>query len=133
MDNLDFSKLRARIEHEDKLLNQRTAIFLTANGLGAVAIGLNTLEKADILLVVVASVVNILWLLCGIQNVLVLKNLTTEYIQNSKDAIDAIVRKSTICIPLAFNPSNILGIYLPLVVLAAWLVGFVYLDIPLPR
>ena len=128
MKNLDTSHFRSRIEHEDNLLNQRTGLFLTANGLGAVAVGLGTFDQANLFFVVVATLVNILWLLCGIQNVLVLNNLTTTYIENAGDAVDDIVRESMRCIPVLLNPSNILGIFLPVVILFGWLTGVLYFD-----
>lgn len=56
---IDAPRFRARIEHEDNLLNQRTGLFLTANGLGAVAVGLNSIHNADLLFVVVAILVNV--------------------------------------------------------------------------
>jgi len=130
MNNIDYQRFRARIEHEDNLLNQRTGLFLTANGLGAVAVGLNTLAGAGLLLVAVATLVNLFWLLCGIQNAMVLKSLTSSYIENADDAVDAIVRNSTDCIPVFLNPSSILGIYLPVAILAGWIFGFLYIDIP---
>ena len=125
---IDVNKFRARIEHEDNLLNQRTGLFLTANGLGAVAVGLNSIYNADLLFIVVVILVNLFWLLCGIQNVLVLKSLTTIYISTTNDSIDDIVRNSTKPIPILLNPTNLLGLFLPAVILMGWLVGILCFD-----
>jgi hypothetical protein len=58
--NIDWGRCRAHIEHEDGLLNQRTGLFLTANGLAAVAVGL--IPSAALVLVVIVA--NILLVAC---------------------------------------------------------------------
>ena len=75
MPKFDQETFRNRIEHEDNLLNQRTGLFLTANGLGAVAVGVDPVADAVSLFLAVALIINLLWILCGLQNVLVLKDL----------------------------------------------------------
>lgn len=126
MQDFDKRVFRARIEHEDNLLNQRTALFLTANGLGAVAVGIGSPGGGFVLFISIASIVNVLWILCGVQSVLVLKGLTAIYIEQTNDPVDQLVRRSITSFPIALNPSNLLGLYLPVVIFIGWLLGAIY-------
>lgn len=126
MQDFDKRVFRARIEHEDNLLNQRTALFLTANGLGAVAVGIGSPGGGFALFISIASIVNVLWILCGVQSVLVLKGLTAIYIEQTNDPVDQLVRRSITSFPIALNPSNLLGLYLPVVIFIGWLLGAIY-------
>ncbi len=127
LDNIDPVRCRARIEHEDGLLNQRTGLFLTANGPGSVAVGLIPSAAADLVLVLVVIIANILWLLAGVQTVCALRGLTTIYIAKANDRVDGIVRNSLAWAPRWLNVSNILGLHIPLIVTVGWIVGLAML------
>lgn len=127
MSNFDQETFRNRIEHEDALLNQRTGLFLTANGLGAVAMGIRTVDDAVSLFLAVVLIINAFWILCGLQSVLVLRRLTRTYVAQVDDRVDELVRDSTSWMPKPLNPSNLLGLFLPIVVFLGWLYGAFFL------
>lgn len=119
----DWKRCRARIEHEDSLLNNRTNLFLVVNGLGAVAVGLTSDNPSDIVMVVVIILANILWIIGSSQTTAVLKALTTEYINWANDPIDDIVRKSMKPWPRWMRNTSILGRYIPIIVTLGWCIG----------
>lgn len=72
----EVKQCRERCEYEDKLLNSRTGIVLTFNGLAAIAIGISTIAlSVRILIAVVVIVIDALWLPCGIEGALYIKIL----------------------------------------------------------
>jgi len=119
----DWERCRARIEHEDNLLNSRTNLFLVVNGLGAVAVGLTSDRSSDIVMVVVILIANIFWIIGSSQTVSVLKTLTTEYINGANDPIDSAVRDSMHPWPRWIRNTSILGRYIPIVVTIGWVIG----------
>ena len=125
----DWDRCRARIEHEDNLLNNRTNLFLVVNGLGAVAVGLTTDKSSDIVMVVVILLANIFWIIGASQTTSVLKALTTEYINGANDPIDEVVRRSMGRWPRWMRNTSILGRYIPYVVTIGWGIGLYMLVI----
>ncbi len=125
----DWSRCRARIEHEDNLLNNRTNLFLVVNGLGAVAVGLTSDKSSDIVMAIVISLANIFWIIGSSQTVSVLKALTTEYIKGADDPIDYIVRKSMHPWPRWIRNTSILGRYIPIIVTIGWWIGLYMLTV----
>ena len=125
--SLFWNRCRARIEHEDNLLNQRTNIFLVANGLGAVAANLSSESNPNIIVVIVALIANFFWIWCGVQTLSAIYSLTSWYMKNAHDEIDKRVRKSLHWSPRRMRSSFILGLYLPIVVTFAWLVALIKL------
>jgi hypothetical protein len=119
----DWERCRARIEHEDNLLNNRTNLFLVVNGLGAVAVGLTTDKSSDIVMVLVILLANVFWIIGASQTASVLKALTTEYIKGANDPIDEVVRKSMRRWPRWMRNTSILGRYIPYVVTIGWGIG----------
>ena len=125
----DWDCYRARIEHEDNLLNNRTNLFLVVNGLGAVAVGLTTDKSSDIVMVVVILLANVFWIIGASQTTSVLKALTTEYINGANDPIDEVVRRSMGRWPRWMRNTSILGRYIPYVVTIGWGIGLYMLVI----
>lgn len=119
----DWERCRARIEHEDNLLNNRTNLFLVVNSLGAIAVGLTTDKSSDIVMVVVILLANVFWIIGASQTTSVLKALTTEYINGANDPIDAVVRRSMRRWPRWMRNTSILGRYIPHVVTIGWGIG----------
>ena len=116
----DWNRCRARIKHEDHLLNNRTNLFLVVNGLGAVAIGLTQETPAAIMMTVVILLANIFWIIGCSQSVCVLKTLTSEYIQHADDPIDDLARKSMLPWPRWMRNTSILGRYIPILITLSW-------------
>jgi len=125
----DWNRCRARIEHEDNLLNNRANLFLVVNSLGAVAVGITSDNLSDAVMIIVILISNIFWIIGASQSVAVLKNLTTEYIKNAKDPIDWHVRNSMHFWPRWMRNTSILGRYIPCVVTLGWGIGLCMLLI----
>lgn len=130
---IDWVKYRARIEFEDGLLNERVNVFLVLNGLGAGALGLSKEYTVQIMIAIVVIAVNLLLWLCTFQTVLVIRNLTSEYILSANDPIDDRVRQTMKRWPRKIRPTYILGVWLPLVLLLGWLVGLILLIVTVCR
>jgi len=126
-DAIDWNRFRARIEHEDHLLNSRVNVFLITNGLGATAIGSANGVAARLAIAGVMLVVCLLLSLCTLQTAFAIRSLTLIYIRQAQDPIDQCVRRSLAWFPRRVASTPILGVWLPLVVSAAWLVGLVVL------
>jgi len=126
-ENIDWKACRARIEHEDKLMNARTGVFLTVNSIAAItARGVDTFATLPIVAPVMI-VICLLWLLCSVQTCLVIRALTTFYTDKkngANDVIDGIARSATI--PNHYiRATPILGIYLPCTVCIGWIVSLI--------
>jgi hypothetical protein len=123
----DWGKFRDQIEYQDNLLNERVNFLLVFNGLGAAAFSFfnDQLGRAFIMLAVI--MINILLTFCTIQTAFLIKNLTTEYRCNAHDPIDMRVRSNLGWLPGICRPTPILGIYLPVAIIVAWVIGLVVL------
>jgi len=124
---IDWVRCRARIEHEDGLLNDRTNIYLVVNGILAAAAALTHANRIAVIIGIVSILANLLWLSTGIQTASVIRSLTANYIEKADDPVDKIVRESIKCWPGMFRCTYILGIYMPALVLFGWLIGFITL------
>lgn len=118
--------LRGRIEHEDSLLGSRTNIFLVVNGLGAVAIGLDGAPPVVVALMLTA--VNILWLVCALQSRCAIRAVTILYFQKKStgeisDPADDAIRGALRWVPRNGYSSDILGLWMPTLVLLGWIAG----------
>lgn len=112
--------LRARIEYEDSLLNSRTGIFLTANGLFGVAINL----KEEWTLILFALGISILWFVVGRKQHRIIKGLTVALLGQLKDSdedfVENIVQDESDT-NLFLRPTNILCLWLPSLAVLAWI------------
>jgi hypothetical protein len=90
-------------------------------------VGLTPRSGADILVVAVALIANVLWIWCGAQTLSAIRALTSIYVSRAEDPIDQVVRESLKWSPRLMRSSYILGIHLPTVVALAWLFGFAML------
>ncbi len=119
-------RLRDRLDHEGRLLNNRTSMFLVANGLGAVAIGLGGVPGAAVIGVLVVA--NGLWLLCGLQTRSAIRSLTRLHFAEKKtgqisDPADDAIREGLRWVPKNCHTTDILGLWMPLLVTAGWFAG----------
>jgi len=121
----DWGNFRDRIEHEDSLLNERVNFFLVFNGLGATAFSFFNGHLGRVFIMLAVIMINILIALCTIQTAFLIRNLTTEYMCNAHDPIDMRVRSSLGWLPRICRPTIILGIWLPVAIIAAWLLGLI--------
>lgn len=58
----DVEQFRHRVEYEDGLLNTRTNLVLTLNGLGAVAVGLALPPQARLLIAALMIIIDVCWI-----------------------------------------------------------------------
>ncbi len=120
IESFDWNAYRKRIEHEDALLNARVNILLVASGLAAASSGLAESDRAIGLIVFVALLTSMLLTLCTVQTAVLIRRLTTEYIKNASDPVDGRVREHLAWVPRGLRSTFILGVWLPVVVTAAW-------------
>jgi hypothetical protein len=119
---------RARIEKEDALLNTRTGIFLTINGLWVAAILINTNSDARLIVATVGTLVSFYWLECSTKSWKVISNLTEAYRGDyPDDRIEKIVQDALGKPDDWRRPTNILANILPVVSFSAWLIGLIFL------
>jgi len=118
-------QLKNRIQREDDLVNARINIFLVLNGLGAVAVSLSVSPGSKYLISLVGVAVNVLWIILSIQCLIIIFRLTKKLIDLGieEDLAEQIVQ-SALSKTIMFRPNAILLIYIPFIILSAWVVGF---------
>ena len=129
MNNIDWHRCRARIEHEDRLLNSRTSLFLVVNSIGGVAARIMPSYASSLLIICVMLVANVLWLFVGLQTSRAISSLTSLYIHEASDPIDDVVRSSLDWWPRKLRSTKILGIYIPITLTLGWLAGLIMLIV----
>jgi len=80
--------LRRRVEYEDQLLNSRTGIVLTLNGLMAIAASMSLPVAARIVTATVIVIVNLLWIVCSIDAQHYIHGLTARINESGRAPID---------------------------------------------
>ena len=132
MSNITFTKedaaaYRKRVEYEDGLLNTRTNNVLTLNGLAAVAVGLPIPATGRVCAVVVIALVDVLWLLCGIEA----SRFITALTKKLKDAQDVAPPDERFRWQFLGDrrgllpPTKYVAIILPALLLVGWLAAVV--------
>src|SRR5436190_9148853 len=115
--------VRNRIEKEDTLLNSRTSIFLTVNGLWVAAVLISTDLNGRVIVAFVGTIISFLWVMCLRKTQKVISELTKEYRREAPDdPVERIVQEA-LGHPAWWRPrpTTILGIYLPWLSFLAWL------------
>ena len=120
---VDWERCRARIEHEDKLVNNRANLFLVFNGMGAVVVDHLSLNNADLLMAIIIICANILWVIGSTQSVLITQALTKVHMEEAHDPVDRVARQAVLGWPQWIKATYIVGVYLPLVLTAGWLIA----------
>jgi hypothetical protein len=125
----DLQAIRERVKYEDEVLNNRTGIILTINGLVAIAdvagnsVGMGQVSSMTILLI------NVAWLLCAVEAWRFIARLSK--ILRNAEAVDlsADIRLHTefthgwlrvFGIHLRIGPTATLGFVVPLLLVMAW-------------
>ena len=121
----EWGEFRKRIEYEDAQLATRVNVFLVFNALAAATFSLATNSGTRLMTSAVVVIANLLLCLLTVQTAWLVRCLTTEYMRNANDPIDARVRRHLRWAPRLFRSNFILGIWLPLVILVAWVIGLV--------
>jgi len=119
----DPGAYRSRVEYEDQLLNSRSSIFLVVNGLGAVAVGLAPAVAAKLAITIVVVLINLLWVICVYQSFRFIRALSMRYRDLVPEDPIETLREETLGPRYWIRPTNILGIYIPVLVLVSWLLA----------
>lgn len=128
----DFQKFRDRIVYEDQMLNQRTGIVLTINGLVAIANVIDLNNDTPILLPIAIFIINVFWLLCAIEAWRFIARLS-QILRNDQENVPVDVREhiaftknwlrfklGQCSLSLRLGPTKTLGLIVPLVLSLAW-------------
>ena len=128
----DFEKFRDRITYEDQMLNQRTGIVLTVNGLVAIANVLHSNNDTPILLPIAIFIINVFWLLCAIEAWRFIARLS-KILRNDQEHVSVDVQEHIeftknwmhfkLCgriLSLRLGPTKTLGLIVPLVLSLTW-------------
>jgi len=123
--------LRKRVEYEDQLLNSRTSIVLTLNGLMAVAAGLTIPCAARLAVAGVIIIVNLLWIPCAVEAHGYIKVLTLQLKRLLKTKgsqaipIDECIRQEFLANRCRIGTTRFMSIIIPGLLLFGWVVALV--------
>ena len=92
MTQAQLSELRKRVEYEDQLLNSRTSIVLTLNGLMAVAASFSLPSPARLVTAIIIISINLLWIVCSLDAQHFIHSLTMMIQESGNAPIDEKVR-----------------------------------------
>lgn len=115
--------LRRRVEYEDQLLNSRTAIVLTLNGLMAVAAGLSLPEIARIITAVIIIFVDALWIVCSLDAQHYIHDLTARINLSEHTPIDETIRGELKKHWFRIGTTFFTSVVIPALLLVGWVLG----------
>ena len=116
--------LRKRVEYEDQLLNSRTAIVLTLNGLMAIAASMSLPVASRIVTATVIVLVNALWIVCSLDTQHYIHGLTTRINESGQAPIDEKIRKELQKRKrYRIGSTRFMSLFVPGLLLAGWLFG----------
>lgn len=120
-------RLRKRVEYEDHLLNSRTTIILTINGLMAVAASLPIPDAVRLALAGVIIFVNLLWIPCALEAHGYIKVLSLRLKNSSATPIDGRIRQDFLAKKRRVGTTKLMSIIIPMLLLVGWIVAVVLL------
>jgi ABC-type glucose/galactose transport system permease subunit len=115
--------MRKRVEYEDQLLNSRTGIVLTLNGLMAVAASLSLPVAARIVTATVIIIVNTLWIICSLDAQHYIHGLSARINESGLAPIDEKIRKELQSGRFRIGSTRFMSLFIPALLLAGWLLG----------
>lgn len=127
----DAITLRKRVEYEDQLLNSRTGIVLTLNGLMAVATSLNLPPRVSLIPAAVIILVNIFWLPCALDAYNFIRDLTRRILETETAPMDEQIRREYVKDRFRLSPTSFISIIVPGLLLAGWILGLVLTLLPI--
>src|SRR5205085_1452792 len=113
----ESAQFRRRVEYEDGLLNSRTNLVLTLNGLGAVAVGLTLPPKARLLIAVVMIIIDVCWIMCAIDAWSFIRELTQAMKQSNAVPPDEAFRYEVQHRRFPISPTLFVSIIVPSLIL----------------
>lgn len=121
----DVAALRRRVEYEDQLLNSRTSIVLTLNGLMAVAAALSLSGLARLAIAIVIILINLLWIVCALDAQHFIHSLISMVRDSDHPPIDERVRKEVQENRLRIGSTCFMSLIVPILLLVSWILGLV--------
>lgn len=119
-----IASLRKRVEYEDQLLNSRTGIVLTLNGLMAVAASMSLPVAAQVVTAAVIIIINALWILCSLDAQHYIHGLSARINESGSAPIDEKIRKELQKGRwYRIGSTRFMSFYVPCLLLTGWLLG----------
>lgn len=128
-----LEKFRDRIKVEDRLLNERTNIFILTNSLWLLVVGF--IQDLRLPFICVGIIICIFWLVCSTQSMRVITYLTKKYLDKLEEIgypyidinqklIENIVQSALPHFEYRLRPTDIFSIWLPFLLIEGWLLLF---------
>ena len=122
----DLGTIRQRIKYEDQLLNDRTGIVLTVNGLVAIANVVGQSTVVSIYLPATILFINVFWLLCAIEAWRFIRHLSV-ILRRHEGSVPVDVKEHEVFLDgwgcfrqVRLGPTITFGLVLPVVLCLAW-------------
>lgn len=122
----DAEQFRRRVEYEDGLLNTRTNLVLTLNGLGAVAVALALPPPARLLIAALMIIIDVCWIVCAIDSLWFIRELTQALKHSDAKPADEAFRYEVQQGRFRIRPTLFVSIIMPLLILVAWIIGLAF-------
>ena len=127
----DAERFRRRIEYEDALLNTRTDLVLTINGLAAVAVSLSLPPFIRGIVAVIIIVIDLLWIPRALEASRFISALSGR-LKESPDTTpsDEVFRWDVVYRPKRIGTTKFIAVVIPFLLLIGWsiAVGYVLLS-----
>ncbi len=117
------------MEYEDQLLNSRTAIVLTLNGLMAVAASFSLPAAVRILTAIIIIIVDALWIVCSLDAQHYINTLTKKIHESGMPPIDEVVRRDAQQYRLRLSSTRFMSLVIPSLLLAGWVLSLMLVVI----
>ena len=121
----DVTALRRRVEYEDQLLNSRTSVVLTLNGLIAVAASLSLPGYARLVTVLIIIIINLLWIVCSLDAQHFIHSLSAKIHESGQAPIDEKYRKEVQKSRFRIGSTLFMSLIVPILLLGGWILGLV--------
>ena len=129
----EIGHYRRRVEYEDGLLNARTNLVLTLNGLGAVAVALALPPMARLLIAALMIIIDVCWITCAIDTWRFIRELTLAVKGVDAKPPDEELRYKMQQSRFRISPTKFVSIIMPLLILFAWIAGLAFAIFAPPK
>lgn len=125
MTEAEAREVRARVEYEDSVLNARTNIVLTLNGLFAIAVGLSLPPGPKICATGIIIVLDLLWVNCALDALHLIKTLTGKLAESGATPKHEVLRYEAQRGRFRLPPTIFLSVIVPIMLAGGWVVGLI--------
>lgn len=119
----EVTVLRDRVKYEDQLLNSRTSIVLTLNGLMAVAASFSLPDNTKIIIACIIIIVDVFWIVCSLDAKHYASNLTALIMQSEHIPIDEAIRAELQKHRFRIGSTSFISVVIPALLLVGWALG----------